>query len=162
MPASANVVGGDVPPAFPSTLAVTVQGYASSVGRAYLILEIDGDKAGREVREYGHLSDDAVAALLGELSASEGGTLTVPPSDRDSHLIVAVDGPNAFIGLDGPDGIFEYEGSPDREGTLTMRIAGQEATLEARFVVTMDAATDCIQGWLNRDDSALPASWRRR
>jgi hypothetical protein len=132
------------------------------VGRAYLILEIDHDEAVREVREYGYPFDDAATAILGELSASAGATLTFRPAGRGSHLIVAVDGPNVFIGLDGPDGIFEYDGSPDREGTVTMRIAEQETTLEARFVVSRDAAADCIQGWLKRADSPLSASWRRR
>ena len=95
-------------------------------------------------------------------SALVGRHSTLRPSDRDSHPIVAVDGPDAFVGFDGPDGIFEYEGSPDREGTLTMRIAGQETALEARLVVRWDAAADVIQGWLKRADSPLPTSWRRR
>ena len=132
------------------------------MGREYLIVEIHPDSGPREVRECRRPSDDSVAALLCELSAGERATLTLRPSDGDSQLIVALDGGNVFIGHDGPDGIYEYEGSLDREGTVTMRIAGQETTLEARFVVSVDAATDCIQGWLKRADGPLSASWRRR
>ena len=132
------------------------------MSRESVSVEIDFDKGGREVREYGRPSFDSVAALLREFSAGERATLTIRPLDRDSYLIVALDDRNVFIGRDGPDGIFEYAGSPDRQGTVAMRIAGQETTLEARFVVSVDTATECIRGWLTRSEAPLSAPWRRR
>lgn len=126
------------------------------MGRESVIVEIDLDDSAREVREYGPPSDDFVIALLRELSAGEHATMTIRPSDRDSYLIVALDERNVFIGRDGPDGIFEYAGSPDREGTVAMRIAGRETTLEPRFVVSVYTARDCIQGLLKRGDASIP------
>jgi hypothetical protein len=101
--------------------------------------------------------------LIRELSGAVDVTLTVIPDDGDGRIMVAVDGANAFLGLDRDDGLFQYARHHDgRQRTRRFTIGGQQSGIESRYVLSISLAATAVQEWLRNSDGSPLGTWERQ
>jgi hypothetical protein len=104
--------------------------------------------------------DDAVEALRG-LDGRRGVTMTITQDGVDEHLMVAVDGSRAFLGLERPDGLLQFVvRNHDQAGTTwPFMIGGQESEIEDRYLPELRVAALVVEEWLKEGESSTQGHW---
>jgi hypothetical protein len=109
------------------------------------------------------LSDEAVAAVVRDLQGERDATVMVSREGLDDRLMVAVSDDRVFLGLERPDGLFQFaEANNVSEGTQSFIIGGQEAEIEKRFLVSVDTAVAVVREWLDRGEDSSIGRWERQ
>lgn len=105
-----------------------------------------------------------VAAAVRDLEGECDVTLTVSRDDAAEHLLVAVSGSDAFLGLDAPDGLLQYVPQASRGGgTRRFTIGGQKTEIASRYVVDVESAARVVLEWLQQDRTGpFPESWQHQ
>jgi hypothetical protein len=95
------------------------------------------------------LSPDAAAEAILGLDGAEGVTMTVTPEGAGEHLMVAVDGSRAFLGLERSDGLLQFAVHGDSlDGVHAFSIGGQGAEIEERYLPEIRTAVAVVEEWL--------------
>ena len=123
------------------------------------------------VEHHGHVSPRRVGAsvldlldILGSLADTGDITITVSQECVDEQLMIAIDGSTAFIGLERPDGLFQFV-SDESKHDLAARpftIGGQRADIEVRYLVDMTTAAAVVREWLEMGEASTRGSWERQ
>ena len=97
--------------------------------------------------------------LRGEIDA----TVIIERVGAAGNMMIAINGSNAFIGLECPQGIFQYADRPaDEEGTTRFVIAGTPADIDASYVTELESAIRVLKSWLEGGREASPGHWVRQ
>jgi len=108
------------------------------------------------------LTPEAVARLLRGLRDERDVTVSVQPQGLDERLLVAVDGTLAFLGMERPDGLFQFSQSDAGSTTRAFTIGGQEADIESRYLVDLEVAAIVVQEWLLGGEQSSVGVWERQ
>ncbi len=83
-------------------------------------------------------------------------------SGIDDRVMVAVNGPMAFLGRDSPDGLSQYVAHENDDRTRSFTVGGQEADIESRYILSLGTAADVVQEWLRGDEESSSGTWERQ
>ena len=110
------------------------------------------------------LSPNEVARELLELDGSRDVTVIVSPEGGDEHLMIAIDGSRAFLGLERSDGLLQFTvRNPDQERkTSPFTIGGQESEIETRYLTDLTTAAVVVEEWLEGGESSTQGYWERQ
>ena len=104
-----------------------------------------------------------VAGILRAFEGEPDVNLTISWEGTDERLLVAVSGALAFLGLDGPDGIFQFVGHDQgRRGTQRLMIGGQATDIESRSVLCVEEAAVVADEWLKGGRQSSLGDWERK
>lgn len=89
--------------------------------------------------------------------------MTIELNDTDERLMIAVDGPLAFLGLERSDGLFQFatevEGAAERE----LVISGQRTRLDHRHLVDVSTTAAAVaREWFERGEQSSYRWWVRQ
>lgn len=89
--------------------------------------------------------------------------MTVCPEGSDENLKVAVDYAWAFLGLERPDGVFQYVTHVDEPlETQPFTIGGQEVEMESRYFSPVAKAADVVEEWFTKGEISSSGYWERQ
>jgi hypothetical protein len=110
------------------------------------------------------LSPEAAAQAVRDLDGSRDVTVTISPEGLDERLLVGVDGSRAFIGLERPDGLFQFvTRNHDQQGARRpFMIGGQESEIESRYLPELRTAAIVIEEWLEGGEASTQGHWERQ
>ena len=103
-----------------------------------------------------------VAGLVRSLDGECDVTLTVSRQGADGHLLLAVTGSDAFVGLDVPGGLFQYAAGRVGAGSHRFNIGGQATDIDSRYVVDLQSAASAVLEWLQSPDASPSEAWERQ
>lgn len=104
---------------------------------------------------------DVVTAVR-ELQGGRDITVSIEPDGIEERLIVALDRTCGFLGLERPDGIFQFCPAVSATNSREFLIGGQPTEIEARYVVDVVAVSDVIAEWLSFGETSSLGSWQRQ
>ena len=102
--------------------------------------------------------------VLRSLDGDHDVTMAISGYGREGTIMVAVDGASVFLGLERPDGLFQFS-SVRRDRMRSSRpftIGGQEADIETQHLLDLDTASIVIDEWLTGRDASAQGVWERR
>ena len=102
---------------------------------------------GQLMRAYASASDVTVSITL--------------PADHGT-LLVALEAGNAFVGLQTPDGIYQYIADDACQGKRLFIIGGARTWIDARYVLPVTAAIELLTPWLAGSPPLAALEWRRQ
>ena len=106
---------------------------------------------------------EEVSELVLAQEGSSDTTMTISVEGRDEVLRIAASGQNAFLGLDGPDGILQYRRDElEVSAPASMVIGGQPTEIDAGYVWPLTSAAEVAQSWVVDPRGELPGTWERR
>jgi hypothetical protein len=110
------------------------------------------------------VSPDAVAEAIQNLDGARDVTMTITPEGlAGEHLMVAIDGSRAFLGLERADGLFQFVAhGRDGEGAHTFLIGGQESGIEGRYLPEVSIAAIVVEEWLRTGEASSQGHWERQ
>jgi hypothetical protein len=109
------------------------------------------------------LSPDAVAEAILDLGGARGVTMTITPDGSGEHLMVAVDGSRAFLGLERSDGLLQFVVHDDsQKGVHAFSIGGQESEIENRYLPEVRTAAVVVEEWLQAGEASSQGHWERQ
>jgi hypothetical protein len=108
------------------------------------------------------LSAVEVARLVREMRWSRDTTISIQPEGREERLMVAVDLTQAFLGLERPDGLFQFARRDAESGSSSLLIGGQETEIDVRYVFDPDSAASVVEEWLRTGDPSPMGMWERQ
>jgi hypothetical protein len=109
------------------------------------------------------LTASDVGGTVRDLEGEPDVTMTISPEGTDERLLVAVSGALAFLGLAGPDQVFEFvRHDTDRPGTQRLIIGGQPTDIASRSVVCVETAARVADEWLKRGRQSSLGAWERK
>jgi hypothetical protein len=109
------------------------------------------------------LSPDTVAEAILDLEGARGVTMTITPDGAGEHLMVAVDGSRAFLGLERSDGLLQFVVHGDNlEGVRAFSIGGQESEIEDRYLPEVGTAAVVVEEWLQVGEASSQGHWERQ
>jgi hypothetical protein len=114
--------------------------------------------------ESGCLSPEAVGHALRDLEGSRDVTMIISAEGIDGRLMAAVDGSQAFLGLERPDGLFQFAPRlhDKSEATVVFEIGGQQTDIVAKYVLDLPTAAIVVAEWLDVGESSTQGTWERR
>jgi hypothetical protein len=108
-------------------------------------------------------SGEDVAATIRELAGETDVTVTISQRPAAGKLMVAINGDEAFVGLDDRDGLFQFVAADGTEGEVKpFCIGGQWADIESRYLLDVEMAADVAQEWLARGRESSSGAWERQ
>lgn len=108
------------------------------------------------------LSLDEFTKLLKGMSGQRDTTISVQQDGLDEQLLIAVDRMQAFIGLERPDGLFQFAQRGVGSTTTPFTIGGQEADIESRYLVGLDTAASVAREWTTAGEESSLGIWERQ
>lgn len=120
------------------------------------------ERAGQAGAPRGGLSADEIAKAVEEVSGERDTTVFIQPNGLDERVLVAVDKTRAFIGLERPDGLFQFARRDAGSTTTPFTIGGQEADIEDRYVVDLATAASVVREWLVAGEESSRGTWERQ
>jgi hypothetical protein len=63
-------------------------------------------------------------------------------------LLLALDTGSAFVGLETPDGVYQYVAGEAADGERQFVIGGQPTSINARYLLPVSAAVEALTPWL--------------
>jgi hypothetical protein len=127
------------------------------------LIEVAVEEGGHPPTVRTGLSADDVAGIVRAQEGKPDATLTISREDSDGRLLIAVSGAQAFLGLDSPEGIFEFVAKEkDRRGTKRLVIGGQATDIESRSVVRVETAASVACEWLKTGRQSSLGTWDRK
>lgn len=110
------------------------------------------------------VSPDAVAKAIRNLDGARDVTMTITPEGvSGEHLMVAIDGSRAFLGLERTDGLLQFV--VHDHNTVEARafsIGGQEAEIEGRYLPEVGIAALVVEEWLQTGEASSRGHWERQ
>lgn len=104
-----------------------------------------------------------VGFVLRGLEGEPDTTVTISRDGMDELLLVAVSGARAFLGLDGPEGVFQFAHRDNgRRGRQQLIIGGQESDIESRYVLCLEEAARVAEEWLKKGRESSFGVWEPR
>jgi hypothetical protein len=100
-----------------------------------------------------------VAAVLLAWEGESDVTLTVEPEGLDEHLLIAVDGSVAFLGLERSGDLLQFRPTDSKDGTHPFVIGGQPTDIEAKYVVDIATASEVVGEYLATGDVSAAGWW---
>jgi len=109
------------------------------------------------------LSPETVAEAVLDLDGARDITMTITPDGASEHLMVAIDGSRAFLGLVRPDGLLQFVvNGGNLEGVHTFSIGGQDAEIENRYLPEIRTAAVAVEEWLRAEGALSGGHWERQ
>jgi len=108
------------------------------------------------------ISAEDVAEVVRGLESDSDVTVTISREGTDDRVMVAVNGPMAFLGRDSPDGLSQYVAHENDDRTRSFTVGGQEADIESRYILSLGTAADVVQEWLRGDEESSSGTWERQ
>jgi hypothetical protein len=109
------------------------------------------------------LSPNDVVEILRALEGKPDVTATISLEDSDERLLVAVSGADAFLGLDSPDGLFQFVSKGEHSPATRRLIIGSQPTdIDSRSVVCVDTAARVAEEWLEGGRESSLGVWERK
>jgi hypothetical protein len=84
-------------------------------------LTVDGSGDEHQIRA---VTPEDVEAAIAEVASRRDVSITVELDDSDERLLIAVDGHVAFLGLERPDGLFQFAVHAENQGAEEVLSAG--------------------------------------
>jgi hypothetical protein len=102
--------------------------------------------------------------ILGTLAGARDVTMIVSHESVDEQLMIAIDGSDAFIGLERPDGLFQFVSDESKYdmSTRSFTIGGQRTDIEARYLVDAATAATVVREWLEEGEASTRGGWERQ
>lgn len=107
------------------------------------------------------LPADVVTAVR-ELQGGRDITVSVEPEGLEERLVLAVEGSRGFLGLERPDGRFQFCPADPAAASHQFLIGGQPTNIEAKYVVELSTAADVVDEWLALGEASSAGSWERQ
>jgi hypothetical protein len=110
------------------------------------------------------VSPDAVAKAIQNLYGATNVTMTITPEGvSGEHLMVAIDGSRAFLGLECTDGLLQFViNDHNTEEARAFSIGGQEAQIEGRYLPEVSIAAVVVEEWLQTGEASSQGHWERQ
>lgn len=110
------------------------------------------------------VSPDAVAEAIQNLDGARDVTMTVTPEGvAGEHLMVAIDGSRAFLGLERTDGLLQFVvHGHNTEEAHAFSIGGQESEIEGRYLPEVSIAAVVVEEWLQTGEASSQGHWERQ
>jgi hypothetical protein len=110
------------------------------------------------------MSPEAIPHALRALEGSRDVTMIISPEGVDERLMAAIDGSRAFLGLERPDGLFQFvpRGHDSQERTTGFRIGGQSTDIEGKYVLDLPTAALVVAKWLDEGEASSLGAWERQ
>jgi hypothetical protein len=110
------------------------------------------------------VSPDAVAEAIHNLDGARDVTMTITPEGvAGEHLMVAIDGSRAFLGLERTDGLLQFAVySHNTEEVHAFSIGGQESMIEGRYLPEVSIAAVVVEEWLQKGEMSAQGYWERQ
>jgi len=123
---------------------------------------IDLEGGSSEVRDVTDPDGSATSATIREREGAADAVVSIQVEGRPGQLLVAIAGHRALVGLDSPEGVFQF-GRDDNQptGFEPMSIGGQDTSVEARYVWPVRTAAEIAQAWITGDRPVV-GGWQRQ
>ena len=109
------------------------------------------------------LSATDVVGIIRSLEGRTDVTATIQRKGIDERLLVAISGGKAFLGLDAPEGVFQFAlPGEHHSGTQRLVIGGQATDIESRYVLCVDKAARVAYEWLKGSRHSVFGAWQRQ
>ena len=110
------------------------------------------------------ISPDAVAKAIQNLEGVRNVTMTITPEGvSGEHLMVAIDGSRAFLGLERTDGLLQFVlHDHNTEETRAFSIGGQESEIEGRYLPEVSIAAVVVEKWLQTGEASSQGHWEQQ
>ncbi len=110
------------------------------------------------------ISPDAVAKAIQSLEGVRNATMTITPEGvSGEHLMVAIDGSRAFLGLERTDGLLQFVvHDHNTEEAHAFSIGGQESQIEGRYLPEVSIAAVVVEEWLQTGEASSRGHWERQ
>jgi len=107
------------------------------------------------------VSVEAVVNAVRDAFGQRDVTFAITADSADDRLLVAVDGSDAFLGLEGADGVFQFVVTDFavHQGSRAFVIGGQESDIEARYLSDIQTAATVVEGWLTGIEVTTLGFW---
>jgi len=126
-------------------------------------IEVEVDREGQPRTVRTGLSANDVVGIIRALEGEPDVTVTISREGADERLLVAISGSLAFLGLIGPDEVFQFVGSDKgRGGTQRLMIGGQSTDIKSQYVLCVERAASVAYEWLNVGRQSSLGAWERR
>ena len=89
-------------------------------------------------------------------------TISVKLPDDHGTLLVALEAGSAFVGLDAPDGIYQYVADEAAEGKRQFVIGGQPTAIDTRYVLPIATAIELLAPWVAGSAPLAAPAWERQ
>ena len=115
-----------------------------------------------EHREVDDRDGEATSKLVRDQEGSDDVTLVVQIPTRDDRMLIAISGDRAFVGLEGPSGIFQFRHreTAGREPAL-MLVGGQTTQIDGSYVWSVQGVAEIARTWITGEGHA-PGEWERQ
>jgi hypothetical protein len=123
---------------------------------------VHAERGGRSFPAQEGLSPVAVARSVTDLEGAQDVILVIVPSGSHERLLVAVDGSKAFLGLERPDGLFQFVHDEAALASRPFTIGGQRSDIEGRYLLDVGVAAAVVEEWLTLGEGSSIGYWERR
>jgi hypothetical protein len=89
-------------------------------------------------------------------------TISIKLPDDQGILYVALETGNAFVGLEAPDGTYQYVADNAAEGERQFVIGDQPTAIRARYVLTVPGAIALLTACLAEPGPFAGSAWDRQ
>jgi hypothetical protein len=107
-------------------------------------------------------SVDSVVGAVIALDGEHDVTVVITPGGSDARLLVAIDGSKAFLGIERPDGIFQFAHSNPTGMTLPFTIGGQASDIDTRYLLDLKTAATVVGEGLTVGEQSSVGLWERQ
>jgi hypothetical protein len=122
-------------------------------------LTFDGSGDEHQVRA---VTPEDVEAAITEVASRRDVSITVELDDLDERLLIAVDGHVAFLGLERPDGLFQFAVHGENQGAEEVLIGGQSTRIDRRNLVAVSTAALIAGEWFVQGEHSSYGWWERQ
>lgn len=129
---------------------------------APMVVRIERAGAPPDVHEFVDPDGERSAKVVRDQRGSTSVTLSLAGGGKVGKMLIAVSDDRAFVGLDSPDGIFQYGREPSvTVGPESITIGGQATEIEARFIWSLEDAAAIVRSWIV-DEDAPSGGWEQQ
>lgn len=89
-------------------------------------------------------------------------TISIKLPDNHGTLLVALEAGSAFVGLEAPDGIYQYVADEAAEGIRQFIIGGQPTAIDTRNVLPVATAIELLTPWVTGSAPLVAPAWERQ
>jgi hypothetical protein len=124
---------------------------------------ISVSRRGREqVLSVGNDPVSDVGSFLRAHTDSSDVTLSIELPDDHGTLLVALESGSAFVGLERPEGVYQYVANAASMGQREFIIGGQSTSVDTRYVLPIPAAIQLVTSCLGESEPVAGPAWERQ